>query len=57
MYNGPGQAYIGKDADLNSYDKVSIDTFGKNLLGKLGWKEGEALGKDDAKRKSNANIV
>jgi G patch domain/KOW motif-containing protein len=44
--------HIGKDADLNSYDRVSIDNFGKNVMYKLGWEEGKGVG-----RNNKADIV
>ena len=44
-YQGPSQPYIGKDTNLDSYDKVPIEDYGKSILSKLGWQEGKGIGR------------
>jgi hypothetical protein len=38
--------HIGKDVSETSYSIMPIDQFGKNILSKLGWKEGTVIGKN-----------
>lgn len=40
-----GFTSLGKEATLDAYERVPIDQFGKNVLSRLGWKEGSGIGK------------
>mmetsp|Transcript_28830 Transcript_28830/g.21469 ORF Transcript_28830/g.21469 Transcript_28830/m.21469 type:complete len:184 (+) Transcript_28830:114-665(+) len=42
---GPAQPKIGYEIDSYAYDRLSVDNFGKSYLSKLGWKEGQILGR------------
>ena len=35
----PADVKLGGDATEDSYNRVPIENFGKNVLGKLGWSE------------------
>ena len=35
----PAEVKLGGDATEDSYSRMPIENFGKNVLGKLGWKE------------------
>lgn len=41
----PNIAQIGRDAESDAYERVPIEDFGKNVLSKLGWQEGKAIGR------------
>ena len=44
-YDVPSIAQIGRDAESDAYERVPIEDFGKNVLSKLGWQEGKAIGR------------
>ena len=37
---------IGKAASSESYERMPIEAFGKNVLARLGWTEGSGLGRN-----------
>lgn len=37
LYDVASQPHIGRDAHLESYDRMPIEAFGKSVLAKLGW--------------------
>ena len=39
----PADVKVGGDATQDSYDRVPIENFGKNVLGKLGWSENSKI--------------
>jgi hypothetical protein len=44
--NIKGDFKIAQDINLEDYDKISVDTFGKEMLYKMGWKDNTPLKKD-----------
>lgn len=37
---------MSRDIGQEAYERVPIDKFGKNVLSKLGWQEGNAIGRN-----------
>lgn len=46
MNNNLGEIKIADDINLENYEKTSIDTFGKEMLYKMGWKDNTPIRKD-----------
>ena len=44
-YDVATKATIGRDLDSEAYERMPIDEFGRNVLGKLGWTEGKGVGR------------
>ena len=38
---------LADDISEEAYERVAVEDFGKNILSQLGWKEGEAIGKNE----------
>lgn len=36
-YDIATEPFIGRDVEVDGYDRMPIDQFGKNVLSKLGW--------------------
>jgi G patch domain/KOW motif-containing protein len=57
QYDVASEPYIGRDIEIEAYDRMPIEAFGKSVLAKLGWKEGKAIGRTNMLQGSNAKIV
>lgn len=40
--------FIGSETTQDSYSRVPVDLFGKQVMAKLGWQEGQGIGKNQA---------
>ena len=53
----PNIAQIGRDAESDAYERVPIEDFGKNVLSKLGWQEGKAIGRINMSGNGKVGVV
>lgn len=53
----PNIAQIGRDAESDAYERVPIEDFGKNMLSKLGWQEGKAIGRINMSGNGKGGVV
>ena len=56
-YDVAAEPFIGLDAQVDAYEKMPIEAFGKSVLSKLGWHEGTAIGRTNISHGAKAKII